>query len=275
MGAVMGAFSLAAVLGVPIGLELARLGGWRLPFFAVAGLGFATIMAALALLPPQRGHLDAAAGPGAIRLAALFGRRQVWVAYGLAGLPLLQVFMIIPNISAYVQFNLGLPRARLGLLYLIGGGLSFFGMRLAGRLVDRCGATPVTLALTLLLSLVIYLGYVDYAPAIPVLALFPCFMLVSSGRMVATGSTLTKVAEPGERAGFMSVVSAVQNLASAAGSFLAAQLLTTAADGSLRRMPLVALISIAIGLAVPGLMAVLEGSLRRRVAAPMRAIDIA
>src|SRR5690606_8917324 len=37
MGAAMGAFSAASVLGVPAGLELARLGGWRLPFFVVAG----------------------------------------------------------------------------------------------------------------------------------------------------------------------------------------------------------------------------------------------
>jgi hypothetical protein len=34
MGAVMGAFSLASVLGVPASLELARLGGWRFPFLA-------------------------------------------------------------------------------------------------------------------------------------------------------------------------------------------------------------------------------------------------
>ncbi len=39
MGAVMGAFAVASVLGVPAGLELARLGGWRLPFIAVAALG--------------------------------------------------------------------------------------------------------------------------------------------------------------------------------------------------------------------------------------------
>ena len=39
MGAVMGAFSIASVLGVPLGLWLARLGGWRMPFLVVAGFG--------------------------------------------------------------------------------------------------------------------------------------------------------------------------------------------------------------------------------------------
>src|SRR5438067_7657155 len=61
LGAVMGSFSVAAVLGVPAGLELARWGGWRLPFFSVAGLGFVLLPVAIALLPPLRGHLAAGA----------------------------------------------------------------------------------------------------------------------------------------------------------------------------------------------------------------------
>src|SRR5437867_2236444 len=58
MGAVMGAFSVASVLGVPAGLELARQGGWRLPFFAVAGLGALVAAGAVFLLPPLRAHLS-------------------------------------------------------------------------------------------------------------------------------------------------------------------------------------------------------------------------
>ena len=57
MGAVMGAFSVASVLGVPAGLELARLGGWRMPFFTVAALGAVVAAGAVTLLPPQTGHL--------------------------------------------------------------------------------------------------------------------------------------------------------------------------------------------------------------------------
>ncbi|WP_336145447.1 MFS transporter, partial [Klebsiella pneumoniae] len=57
MGAVMGAFSVASILGVPAGLELARRGGWRLPFIAVALLG--AILGAFAsfVLPPMIAHV--------------------------------------------------------------------------------------------------------------------------------------------------------------------------------------------------------------------------
>jgi predicted MFS family arabinose efflux permease len=39
MGAVMGAFSVASVLGVPIGLRIATWGGWRMPVHRRRGMG--------------------------------------------------------------------------------------------------------------------------------------------------------------------------------------------------------------------------------------------
>ena len=56
MGAVMGAFSIASILGVPAGLELAHRGGWRLPFIAVALLGAILGTYAFVVLPPMSGH---------------------------------------------------------------------------------------------------------------------------------------------------------------------------------------------------------------------------
>ena len=261
-GAVTSAFSLAAVLGVPIGLELAERGGWRLPLFAVATLGGVIVVGVIALLPPMRGHLRDAGGTGAATLIDLVSRRRLWIAYALGGLPFFSVFLIIPNISAFVQINLEFPRARLDLLYLIGGGLSFFGTRLAGRIVDRIGATPVTVAATLLLTIVMLLCFVTRVPGIPVIAIFPLFMLVSSCRFVATSATLTKVPAAAERAGFMSLLSAIQNFASTAGSFIAAQMLGVRPDGGLENMAAVTLLSIAVGLAIPLLMWSVEGSIR-------------
>ena len=57
MGAVMGAFSVASVLGVPLSLQLAVWGGWRLPFLVVGGLGLVVTAAVAASLPGLRAHL--------------------------------------------------------------------------------------------------------------------------------------------------------------------------------------------------------------------------
>jgi predicted MFS family arabinose efflux permease len=120
---------------------------------------------------------------------------------------------------------------------------------------------------TALLTIVILLCYVSYSPAIPVLALFPFFMLLSSCRGVATSATLTKVPAAPERAGFMSLLSAIQNFASTAGSFIAAQILTSDADGRLSNMDVVAWLSIAAGLLMPVLMLLVERAVRQQNAA--------
>ncbi|RJF82395.1 MFS transporter [Azospirillum cavernae] len=267
-GIVMSSFSLAAIAGVPVGLELARLGGWRLPFFAVAAAGLVVAAIALAILPPQRGHLTSETGPGAwVRFTALLTRRKTWLAYATVALIQIQQFMIIPNIASYVQGNLGFPREHLGLFYLIGGSLSFLTTRWAGRLVDRVGASPVTLAGTVGLTAVIYVAFVNYPAWMPVLAVFPLFMMFIGIRMVANGTALSRVPDPAERAGFMALVSAVQHMSSAFGAFLSAHILENAADGALVHVPLMATVSIGIGLAVPLLTLWLERASRPAVAA--------
>jgi MFS family permease len=57
MGAVMGAFSVASVVGVPLSLQLSVWSGWRLPFLVVGGLGLVVTAAVAASLPSLRAHL--------------------------------------------------------------------------------------------------------------------------------------------------------------------------------------------------------------------------
>src|SRR4051812_9771343 len=63
IGAIASTTAVASVLGVPAGLELAHLGGWRVPFFTLAALGTVFVVAAISLLPPQRAHLSAQQTP--------------------------------------------------------------------------------------------------------------------------------------------------------------------------------------------------------------------
>ena len=143
----VGAFSVASVLGVPIGLKLAELGGWRLPFFAVAGLGFVVIFAAIKIMKPQRAHLSGLAAfnlrDRLNEIGGIAARGSTQLALAATILSLFGNFLLIPNLSAYLQFNLGYPRSHLSILYAAGGFVSFFTQRFAGRLTDRLGATRV------------------------------------------------------------------------------------------------------------------------------------
>ncbi len=262
MGAVMGAFAVASVLGVPAGLELARIGGWRAPFVAVAVCGAVLGTYAQAVLPPMFGHVALARGRPLGRDLVELARGPVMLSLTMSFLTMASGFVLIPNISAYVQYNLGYPRDRLGLLYLIGGLVSFFTMRGVGRLVDRFGSARIGVVGTILGSLVTYLGFVRFPPAMPVLAVFVVYMTASSFRSVSVNTLTTKVPRPNERASFGSMQSAVQHLASSAGAFSSSLLLAELPDHELAGMPTIGWCSIALGLALPFMLAVVEGRVR-------------
>jgi predicted MFS family arabinose efflux permease len=263
MGAVMGAFSVASVVGVPAGLELARQGGWRMPFFAVAALGLLVTGGAIFWLPPLRGHLGAHAS--APPLGRLLGRKVVLLSYAMTAVTMAAGFILIPNISAYVQHNLGYPRSTLGRLYLVGGGVSFVTMRGVGWLVDRLGSFRVGTLGSAMLVGIVYGGFYRFPPAFPVIAIFAGFMFAMSFRNIAYNTLTTKVPEPDERARFMSIQSAVQHFASATGAFISAHMLVEQPGGQLVGIPRVAAVSMALTALLPLFLAMVE---RRVVARP-------
>ena len=267
MGMVMGAFSIASVLGVPAGLEAARRFGWRAPFFGVATLGLFIAISAVFFLPPLRGHMKER--KALVPLRHLFAQRNVLLSWTMTFFVMAAGFILIPNISAYVQYNLAYPRARLGLLYLYGGVASFFATQIAGRLIDRYGSFRVGTAGSLALAGAVVIGFVAVPPLLPVPGIFVAFMLAMAFRNVSYNTLTTRVPHSGERARFMSIQSAVQHGASASGAFLSSQLLSEKPGGALVGMSTVAFTAIALTLTLPAFLLAVESQVRRREAAAL------
>lgn len=265
IGKVMGAFAAASVLGVPFGLELAHWFSWRTPFLSLSVLGLLVMVIAWQHLPKGMMPRHQTVTERAIAM-----RRCIAAPKAIAGLCLMACsmmagFMIIPNIAAHLQMNLGFPREQMGLLYLSGGMFSLFGMRIVGRWVDRYSATRVSMGATLLLVTVLLLAFVIFPTPVPVIVLFTGFMLAMSGRNVAAQSLTTRIAAPTERAGYMSIQSAVTHLSMALGSGLSSFVLQEK-DGALTGVPTLGIIAITLNLAVPPLFAFVETRLRLREA---------
>jgi predicted MFS family arabinose efflux permease len=268
MGAVMGAFSIASILGVPAGLELARRGGWRLPFIAVAVLGAILGTYAHAVLPPMFGHLALARKRRFGRDLLELVRPDVLLSLMMTTFVMGASFIVIPNIAPYLLYNLGYPRARLGILYLVGGAVSFVAMRGVGVLVDRFGSARVATFGTVFASTVTYLGFARVPPAFPVMLIFVLFMLAMAFRNVAYNTLTSKVPRPDERARFSSIQSSVQHLASALGAFASTQFLSELPDHSLVGVNGTAYASIALGICATPFMWIVERRvLARRPAA--------
>ncbi|RSZ56551.1 MFS transporter [Massilia atriviolacea] len=260
MAKVMLGFSLAAIAGVPLGLELARIGGWQAPFYMVAGLA-ALVLAAMAwLLPALEGHLNAREKVSA---RILLARPAVRLAMLLQAGSAFSAFLVIPHFSAYFLLNLGFPRAQLGMLYFAGGVVALLTVQLLGRLADRAG--PVLAAA--LASSAFCAGLAPFfgAGAVLPILFFVLFMAGNAGRNVTMAATVSQVPSPHERAGFMSLQSLVQDVAIGAAALVTSWQLGEAADGRLTGMAPVAALAAVIAVAVACGLARLAGT-RRAVA---------
>ena len=266
MGAVMGAFAAASVLGVPAGLELSRRGGWQMPFQAVAVLVFALAAAAWWALPKLRGHLD----QGAVKVdpMSLLRRTKPQMALLATALLMASSFILVPNIAAYVQSNLGFPRDDLGGLYLLGGVISFFATRVAGRLADRFGISLISAIGALMVVAVTAVGFLGEQAYISVPLLFATLFLAMGMRNVPYNTLMTLVPGPQERATFMSLQSAAQHLAAAAGAYSSSRILEELPNHRLLGMNKVAALSIGLTvLALPVLWWLSRNVARRQPAA--------
>ena len=240
----------------------------RLPFLVVGALGLGVTAAVVASLPSLRGHLARRGEP--VGHGRTLFRPLVLTSFAMTAVTMAGGFLVIPNISAYVQTNLGLPRSQLQWVYGIGGLVSFATLRLVGRLVDRFGSFRVGTVASLILALAFDLMFVHPPLAVPGaamgLAIFLFFAL--SSRNVSYNTLATKVPEPAERARFMSFQSAVQHLASALGASVSAQVLFVQPDGSLGNVPMLGRMAIALTLLLPLLLFRVERGVRQRVPPP-------
>ncbi len=266
LGLVMAAFSVASILGVPIGLELARLGDWSTPFWVVGALGAVVALAATRLLPDYPIPTHDSEGPA--RASQRLFSPLVLVSFACASLAVLGSFLLIPNLSAFLQFNAGWPREQLGTLYFAGGLLSLLSTRLGGIWNDRVGSLiPTSTATLLTLGLVFWAmltGIPPGHPDLPVLPWFACFMLANSLRWISISTLTSKVPYPHQRARYMSILSAVQHLSSSTGAILSTRLLHNTPSGALDGIPRLGLAAMGLALLVPPLVLIVEKGLRSR-----------
>ncbi|MFW7380065.1 MAG: MFS transporter [Oligoflexus sp.] len=248
-GVIMGAFSLASIFGVPIGLWLANLGNWHTPLFVLASIALPMIFFAARVIPALRSHIIEDASPPWEFLRTVPFRPRPRLALLLMISMVLGQFSVIPFLSPSLVTNAGLTESQLPLIYLIGGFVSIFSSPIVGRFCDRHGPIRVLLV-TAPLSMVPFLmitnlNLVPLFIAIFVSALFFVFM---GARMVPTMTIVTGSVLPHNRGAFMSLTNAVQQLSAASASLIAGYVITMGSDGRLENYHLVGFFAVVLTL---------------------------
>lgn len=237
MGTIMMSFSLASVLGVPLGLTAADHlpMGWRAPFLILSAFSL-LLLALVTMALPHVNRTPRSAGESVMAsLGAVFAVPRHWIAFGFTAALMFSGFVIITYLSPSLVGNAGIENHHLKYIYMTGGLCTFVSMPLIGRLGDRFGLFRVfTIVALLSMPFMWIITHLGYAPSLwHILPLTTLFMITVSGR-VAPGFTLvTGAVEPRHRGGFLSVNTAIQQIASGFAAMVAGYLVVRTPSGGL------------------------------------------
>jgi predicted MFS family arabinose efflux permease len=244
-GALMSAFALASVVGVPFGLYLGTRLGWHAPFLLLAVLGCPVLAIAARALPPLRAHLGQERAHPLRRIWETFTHPNHVRAFALVCTLMFGAFAVIPYISPYLVSNVGVKETSLPLVYVAGGAFTLVAAPVIGRLADRFGKlliyriiAPISAVLMLVVT---NLPRVALAWAVLAVA---SLMVSNAGRMIAAMAMVTGSVESRRRGGFMSANSSVQHLATGLGASAGGWIIVKASDGTLRHFDWVGLIAV-------------------------------
>ncbi len=234
MGAVMASFSIASVIGIPIGLQLAHLYSWRAPFMFIVLLSL-PVLAMLFRLPKMVGHLEAYVpiSPTGLIARTVADSQQV-VALFFSGIITISAFSVIPFLTPFFVGNLKFPEAWLGYIYLVGGVLTFFASRQIGIWSDRYGKRKVFVIVALLSLVPIFMvTHIVSASIWMVFVISSLFMMLVSGRFVPVVALLTSCVPASQRGSFMAFNSCVQQLSAGVAALISGYILQTTETGAL------------------------------------------
>ncbi|HWD19722.1 MAG TPA: MFS transporter [Verrucomicrobiae bacterium] len=234
LGIVMTAFSAAAALGVPMGLQLAEMYRWEMPFFMLAALAAVIWTMVWLRLPELTGHLKEGRAGAQHAFGLLMRDANAGWALLFMSMLVLGHFTIIPLLSTYLVFNTGFPEKYLFLAYFVGGALTVFSGPYIGKLADRLGRFRTLACLMVVACMVILaLSHAGRTPMWLTLALVGGFFIFSSGRFVPGQAIMTLAVPASRRGAFMSLSGCARDLAAGVASTLGGWIVFRAPSGEL------------------------------------------
>jgi MFS transporter, DHA1 family, inner membrane transport protein len=253
VGAVMAAFAVAAIVGVPISLKIINLFNfdWRIPFLLVGGVAFLLLPVIMIVLPPLNGHIS---GNGNSKrfdaYAKVFRNPSQLMALIFTMLLMMVHFLIIPFITPYLEFNRGYSKDQIPYVYFAGGFASLIAALLLGRISDQLGKFKV-FTFSVMASLVMVYGITNM-PAVPfsvILLFFVLWFIFGTGRGVTAQAMVTNIVEKEQQGSYMVLNSSAQHAGTSLASLISGFIVIESKSGKIQRYEWVGYLSIVVLLA--------------------------
>lgn len=257
MGAISSSFGVATVLGLPLGLVLAKQFGRGMPFIVLAGLSAIVWVICYLRMPQVRGHLEVGKSTTLSELIKVAGNPSHARAYVFTFFVVLGTFMVASFIAPYLAGINGWSEDDLAILYFVGGIFTLAGMNFIGQMADRLPRLWLFRGFGLA-SLLLGILVTNLPPSSLFVAglVMTAFMVCATGRFVPAQAMIIGVADPRFRGSFMCLNTAVQHLATGIAPLIAGFLMVKTEDGRLLGFPrvgLVAAAAAAVSLVLAGL----------------------
>lgn len=247
MGVVMTSFSVASILGLPVGLSLANLWGWHAPFVLLVVMSVIISIVARRAMPALPPHAHHAQQDMWVQMSSILAHPNHHRAFILVITLTAAGALIFPFMTPSMVMNAGMPEKLLPLVYIVGGATTFLTASYIGRLSDRIGKLRVFLWLVALSAIpTLVITNMVPVPVWVVIAVMTVYMVISSGRNIPSMALVSASVEARYRGGFMSVNSAMQQIAAAVATFGGSLLLGRDASGRITGFPLVGAISLVL-----------------------------
>jgi predicted MFS family arabinose efflux permease len=255
MGYLFAAFSAASAFGVPIGIYLAAISDWQLPFWAIGGIGILIVILIFFTFPSMNAHKNVV--PQHINLTSI--TRDIFKEPNqrnalIAGFVLIMAhFMIIPFISPFLIKNIGFTQKQISLQFFLGGVATLFTSPFIGKLTDKIGVMKVFIVV-MLISFIPTIVITNLSPPasgspnIPLVLVFTTmFFIFASGRMIAPNAIITASAPTKTRGSFMALKSALQQFAIALTGVISGMIVFIGKDGLYQNYHFIGYLSVFFG----------------------------
>jgi predicted MFS family arabinose efflux permease len=239
MGLIQTAFAASQVLGLPMGLYLAKKWDWHAPFLVLAILGVLGLAVISMKLEPVDGHLGKPQEHSPfMHLFHTITEPRHLLAFLTVTLLATGGFMLMPFSSAFLVHNLGIASTHLPVIYLFTGLCTIVFGPLIGKATDKLGKFRVFLfGSALTITMIVVYTHLGVTP-LPVVVVVNVMMFVGIfSRMIPFQTLATQVPEATKRGAFNAISASIQQFSGGLASVVAGQIVTQGVDGRIEHFP--------------------------------------
>ena len=250
IGIVMGAFSLASVIGIPLGLMIANYYSWNVPFYFVSALGSIIAIFIFYYMKDMKNHIVTSNSEKWHSIVSkILNSKNQRNGLLLTFLLMSGHYTVISFLSPYMVSNVGFSEKQLSLIYLIGGFVTFFTSPIIGKYSDKFGKVKVfTFFSILIIPMILIVTNLPQISVAIALTLTTILFIIIGGRVIPATATVTSTVEPSQRGSFMAFNSAIQQLGSGFAAFTAGAIVFKNESGIYENFNYVGFLAVAINI---------------------------